>query len=71
MITVPIVSNLPVEEAMKVCSRIYQSLSTQNQGTLLDQFDVLHRASVNEARDELHDHGMNDVRSLRLEQEKV
>lgn len=67
MLTIPVVQNLPLEEAERLMRNIFASLSYHKQGMLLSELDILHRAS---AEDELHDHGMNqDHRSLRLEQE--
>ena len=66
MLTIPVVQNLPLEEAERLMRNIFSSLSYHKQGMLLSELDILHRAS----EDELHDHGMNqDHRSLRLEQE--
>jgi len=72
MVTIPVIQQIPIEEAERLIRNIFMALSYHKQGMILSELDVLHRASIEEARDELHDHGMNqDHRSLRLEQEKV
>ena len=72
MVTIPIVQQIPIEEAERLVRNIFSSLSYHKQGMLLSELDVLHRASIDDARDELHDYGMNqDHRSLRLAQESA
>ena len=71
MITIPVVQQIPLEEAERLMRNIFASLSYHKQGMLLSELDVLHRASIDDAKDELHDYGMNEHRSLRLEQESI
>lgn len=67
LVTVPMRVNVAVSEAERLCKLLFQSLSDERQGIILNDLDIIHRAELDLIRGE-EEELKNSKRQLLMEQ---
>lgn len=67
LVTVPMCVNVAVSEAERLCKLLFQSLSDERQGIILNDLDIIHRAELDLIRGE-EEELKNSKRQLLMEQ---
>ena len=67
LVTVPMSVNVAVSEAERLCKLLFQSLSDERQGIILNDLDIIHRAELDLIRGE-EEELKNSKRQLLMEQ---